>query len=65
MIICSPVMPAITGEHVDNNSSVREMLGQRGIKPENLPPSEDIRKLERRVKKEDKKLAERSGKLNE
>ena len=40
---------AITVEHVDNNSSVREMLGQRGIKPENLPPSEDIRKLERRV----------------
>ena len=33
---------AITVEHVDNNSSVREMLEQRGIKPENLPPSEDI-----------------------
>ena len=33
----------ITVEHVDNNSSVREMLGQRGIKPENLPPSEDIK----------------------
>ena len=56
---------AITVEHVDNNSSVREMLGHRGIKPENLPPSEDIKKLERRVKNEDKKLAERSGKLNE
>ncbi len=41
---------AITVEHVDNNSSVREMPGQRGIKPENLPPSEDIRKLERKVK---------------
>ena len=35
------------------------------LKPENLPPSEDIKKLERRVKNEDKKLAERSGKLNE
>ena len=44
----------ITVEHVDNNSSVREMLGQRGIKPENLPASEDIKKLERRVKNEDK-----------
>ena len=55
----------ITIEHVDNNSSVREMLGQRGIKPENLPPSEDIKKLERRVKKEDKQLAEKSGKLHE
>jgi DNA-damage-inducible protein D len=41
------------------------MLGQRGIKPENLPPSEDIRKLERRVQKEDKQLAKRSGKLHE
>ena len=56
---------AITVEHVDNNSSVREMLGQRGIKPENLPPSEDIKKLERRVKKEDKQLAEKSGRLHE
>ena len=56
---------AITIEHVDNNSSVREMLGQRGIKPENLPPSEDIKKLERKVQKEDKQLAEKSGKLHE
>ena len=36
---------AITDEHVQNNSSVREMLGQRGIKPEELPPAEDIKKL--------------------
>lgn len=34
---------AIAGEHVQNNLSVREMLGQRGIKPEELPPSEDIK----------------------
>ena len=53
---------AITDEHVENNTSVREMLGQRGIKPENLPASEDIKKLERRVKREEKKLAEQSGK---
>ncbi len=31
----------ITEEHVQNNSSVREMLGKRGIKPETLPPAED------------------------
>ncbi len=37
---------AITGEHVQNNLSVRQMLGERGIKPEELPPSEDIKKLE-------------------
>ena len=54
---------AITVEHVENNTSVREMLEQRGIKPENLPASEDIKKLERRVKREEKKLAEQSGKL--
>lgn len=54
---------AITVEHVENNISVRDMLGQRGIKPENLPASEDIKKLERRVKREEEKLAEQSGKL--
>lgn len=56
---------AITGEHVQNNLSVREMLGQRGIKPEELPPSEDIKKLERRVKLQEKKLAAQAGKLPE
>jgi DNA-damage-inducible protein D len=55
--------PAITREHVQNNVSVRDMLGQRGIQPENLPPEEDIKKLERRVKSEEKKLEKRSGRL--
>ena len=54
---------SITSEHVQNNMSVREMLGTRGIKPEELPPSEDIKKLERRVKSQEKKLASLSGKL--
>ena len=54
---------AITTEHVQNNTSVREMLGERGIKPEELPPSEDIKKLERRVRSQEKKIAEESGKL--
>lgn len=53
----------ITGEHTQNNQSVRKMLGQRGIKPENLPPEEDIKKLERRVKSDEKKLATNSGRL--
>ena len=39
----------ITAEHVQNNRSVRGMLGQRGIKPEELPPAEDIKKVERRI----------------
>jgi len=55
----------ITGEHIQNNESVREMLGQRGIKPEKLPPEEDIKKLERRVKSDVKKLEKQSGKLSE
>ena len=54
---------AITNEHVQNNVSVRNMLGQRGIQPERLPPEEDIKKLERRVKTEDKKLEQHSGRL--
>ena len=54
---------AITSEHVQNNRSVREMLGERGIKPENLPPAEDIKKLERRVKSHDKKIVKQSGQL--
>lgn len=47
----------ITNEHVDNNISVRSMLNKRGIKPENLKPAEDLKKLERRVKSENKKIA--------
>lgn len=54
---------AITREHVQNNHSVRAMLGQRGIQPEQLPPEEDLKKLERRVKTEEKKLVMASGKL--
>lgn len=56
---------SITVEHIQNNSTVREMLGQRGIRPEDLPASEDIKKLERRVKSQEKKLATQSGKLPE
>lgn len=54
---------AITSEHVQNNVSVRDMLGQRGIKPEKLPPEEDIKKLERRVRSDEKRLEKQSGKL--
>lgn len=47
----------ITREHVKNNSDVRDLLGKSGIRPEELPPEEDIKKLERRIKKADKELA--------
>lgn len=53
----------ITAEHVQNNRSVRQMLGERGIKPEELPPAEDIKKLERRVRTEEKGIAKKSGTL--
>jgi DNA-damage-inducible protein D len=48
--------PKITDEHVKNNKDVREVLGKSGIKPEELPPAEDIKKLERKLNSEDKKL---------
>ncbi|MGM9742247.1 MAG: DNA damage-inducible protein D [Candidatus Cryptobacteroides sp.] len=54
---------AITAEHMQNNRSVRNMLGERGIKPEELPPAEDIKKLERRVASEQKKIEKTSAKL--
>lgn len=53
----------ITQEHIENNNSVREMLDKRGIKPENLPPAEDIKKLERRVAAEEKQIEKSSPKL--
>ena len=56
---------SITVEHVQNNSSVRSMLGERGIKPEELPPAEDMKKMERRVKASERKIAKESGVLPE
>jgi DNA-damage-inducible protein D len=52
----------ITKEHVRNNSDVRNLLKNRGIKPEELPAEEDIKKLERRIKKDEKRLANNSRK---
>ena len=52
----------ITKEHVMNNADVRQLLLKRGIKPEELPPEEDIQKLERRVRKDEKQIAQPSKK---
>jgi DNA-damage-inducible protein D len=54
---------AITDEHVKNNRDVRGLLIKRDIKPEQLPPAEDIKKLERRVESEAKKLPKAVKKL--
>ena len=59
------VTKMITREHVQNNTSLRNMLGERGIQPEELPPAEDIKKLERRVKREEKKIEKDAGRLPE
>jgi DNA-damage-inducible protein D len=56
---------SISNEHIKNNKGVRDLLLQRGIKPENLPPEEDIRKLKRRVKGEAKRLGKKPGGLLE
>ncbi len=50
----------ITTEHVKNNQDVRTLLGKSGIKPEELPAEEDIKKLERRVKTLDKAIAKKN-----
>ena len=54
---------SITAEHIQNNRSVRGMLGERGIKPENLPPAEDIKKVERKVAKDEKLMQKGKSKL--
>ncbi|MBK6993476.1 MAG: DNA damage-inducible protein D [Lewinellaceae bacterium] len=55
--------PAIQREHVDNNLAVREILQERGVKPENLPAAEDVKKVERRLKADDKKVLRKPDKI--
>ena len=55
--------PAITKEHVANNRDVRNVLTDRGIVPEKLPAAEDLKKVERRVQAEQKKLPKQADKL--
>jgi len=49
--------PAITQEHIKNNSDVRDVLIRRGIVPEALPAAEDVKKVERRLGSEAKKIS--------
>ena len=51
---------SIETEHIDNNLAVRKILKQRGIIPENLPPAEDVKKVERRLQNEQKKLGSKT-----
>lgn len=52
----------IEQEHVDNNLAVRNMLSQRGIVPENLLPAEDVKKLQRKLDAEEKKVLKETKK---
>ncbi len=54
--------PDISEEHVKSSQTVRRALGERGIKPETLPPAEDVKKVERRLKSGAKKMALPPGK---
>jgi DNA-damage-inducible protein D len=56
--------PRITDEHVKNNEEVRALLGSRGIVPEKLPAAEDVKKVERRLSSEKKKLPKRVKRLD-
>jgi DNA-damage-inducible protein D len=53
----------ISREHVDNNLAVRKMLKERGVLPEHLPAAEDVKKVERKLKTEEKKVARQSTAL--
>ena len=55
--------PGIANEHVKNNRDVRRLLTDRNIYPERLPAAEDVKKLERRIKSEQKKLPREAPKL--
>ena len=50
----------ITGEHVLNNQDVRELLVRRGIVPETLGPEQDLKRLERRAKPDERRIAKKS-----
>lgn len=54
----------IEKEHIDNNLAVRNMLTQRGIVPENLPPAEDVKKLQRKLDSDEKKILKSTKKKN-
>jgi len=51
----------ISTEHITNNKAVRETLVSRGITPENLLPEEDVKKVERKLLSDEKKIVKKSG----
>jgi len=53
----------IANEHIENNKAVRKILGERGVKPENLPALEDVKKVQRKLVNEEKKVSKTTKKL--
>ena len=56
--------PEISSEHITNNQAVRNTLLERGIRPESLPPAEDVKKIERRLASDEKKSMKNPDSLN-
>jgi DNA-damage-inducible protein D len=54
----------ISNEHITNNQAVRNTLLERGIRPESLPPEEDVKKVERRLQSDDKKALKKPDTLD-
>ena len=50
----------ISKEHIDNNVAVRKMLKERGVFPEQLPAAEDVKKVDRKLKAEEKKIVKKT-----
>lgn len=55
--------PQISSEHVSNNQAVRQTLLGRGIRPESLPPAEDVKKVERQIGRCGQENAAKAGQV--
>jgi DNA-damage-inducible protein D len=55
----------ITDEHVDNNTAIRKMLIERGVRPEDLPPAEDVDKIRRRLAGDERRVLKDMKKIQE
>ena len=55
----------ITKEHIENNLAVRKILNDRGVKPEQLPRSDDVKKVERKLETEEKNILKEGKKIQE
>lgn len=54
----------ISNEHIDNNTAVRKILQERGVQPEKLPALDDVKKVQRKLESEDKKISKNTAKIN-